>query len=481
MILVYKFLQKYKNMAEPVKAAFWFTICNFVQKGINMVTVPIFTRLLTTEQYGVFTVYQSWYGVISIIATLNLYAGVFNKIMIKYDEKHKVVSSLNGLSVTVTAILFVIYLCRADYFSQMLGLPNLLIIAMFAELFFLPAFELWGAKQRFDYKYKSLVCVTIIAAFLNLTIGVLAVLLSEHKAEARVLSYVGVQVCIGIILTTVNFRKGRCFFNKEFWKYAIWFNVPLIPHYLSLSVLGQADRIMISKMIGMSEAAIYGLAYNISQIMQLLTSAVNNSFVPYTFKAIKSRDYKAIGNVSNLLLLAWGGILIIVICIGPELIRLFAPKDYYAARWIIPPVSLSVYYIFLYCIFGNVEFYFEARIFIMIASIFGAIINVLLNYIFIPIFGYIAAGYTTLVCYILLSIGHYLFHKIILKNNLTDVKIYNIKFIFILSLLLTVFALSITCVYDHILVRYIVIMIVLLILFFKRRSVIDCFKAVSGK
>ncbi|MFQ8957472.1 MAG: oligosaccharide flippase family protein [Eubacterium sp.] len=63
-----KIIQKYKNSNVAIKAALWFTICNLLQKGITMISMPIFTRLLSTEQYGVLTIYNSWYSIISIIS-----------------------------------------------------------------------------------------------------------------------------------------------------------------------------------------------------------------------------------------------------------------------------------------------------------------------------------------------------------------------------------------------------------------------------
>ena len=72
-----KLLDKYKKIPAPVKAGLWFFICTVLQKGIVFLTVPIFTRLLTTEQYGLLTVYQSWMAIISVFTTLNLSAGVF--------------------------------------------------------------------------------------------------------------------------------------------------------------------------------------------------------------------------------------------------------------------------------------------------------------------------------------------------------------------------------------------------------------------
>ncbi len=97
MKLISKLKTKYLSISLDTRAAFWFTVCNLLQKCIAMITMPIFTRILTTEQYGVFTVYQSWYNLISIIVTLNLSGSLINNGLMKYeDRKDKFISSMQG-------------------------------------------------------------------------------------------------------------------------------------------------------------------------------------------------------------------------------------------------------------------------------------------------------------------------------------------------------------------------------------------------
>ena len=71
-----KLLDKYRQISEPVKASVWFLFCSVLQKGIAMLTTPIFTRIMTDAAYGRFTVYNSWYNIFFAIVTLNLAAGV---------------------------------------------------------------------------------------------------------------------------------------------------------------------------------------------------------------------------------------------------------------------------------------------------------------------------------------------------------------------------------------------------------------------
>lgn len=130
--------------------------------------------MLTPEQYGTYTVYQSWYQIISIFATLNLFYGVFNNGMTKFpNDKRTFTSSMQGLSTTLTVALFCIYLIRPSFWNELLELSSLYVFAMFAELLFAPAFNFWAAYERYDYKYRKLVVVTIIMAIGSPLLGII--------------------------------------------------------------------------------------------------------------------------------------------------------------------------------------------------------------------------------------------------------------------------------------------------------------------
>ena len=146
-----KLKTKYFSLSVETRAAFWFTVCNLLQKGITMITMPIFTRILTTQQYGVFTVYQSWYNLVSIIVTLNLSGSLINNGLMKYESrKDKFISSMQGLSSTVTILFFIIYLVFRDFWNGVFNLSTVFMLAMFIQLLFEPAYLFWAQKQRFE-------------------------------------------------------------------------------------------------------------------------------------------------------------------------------------------------------------------------------------------------------------------------------------------------------------------------------------------
>jgi len=246
-----KLLDKYKSLPLPVKAGLWFTICNFIQKGISFITVPIFTRVMTTEQFGTVSVYNSWMSLLTVFLTLNLFYGVFNNGMTKYeDAREEYTSSMQGLVTVISLLCFGIYFSFQGFFNNLFELSTALICVMFVEILIHSSLSFWAARQRFEFRYKLLVVITLSVAVLGSITSLIAVFLTESKAEARIISHAGIVVLICGGLYVYNLVKGKRFYHWKFWKFALLFNIPLIPHYLSIMVLSQSDRIIISKLVG---------------------------------------------------------------------------------------------------------------------------------------------------------------------------------------------------------------------------------------
>lgn len=468
---------RYKNLPVEVKSTLWFVICNVLQRGISLISTPIFTRLLTTEQYGVYSVYQSWYSIIAVFATLNLYCGVFNNGLTKYPEDRSgFTSAMQGLSTTVTLVLAVVYLLGISFWNKLFQLDTVFILLIFIELLFVPAFQFWSVGKRYEYKYHGLVAITLFISIASPIVGIISVLCTKYKAEARVFSYVLIQVAVGIVLYIHNMRKGKVFYSKKYWNFALAFNLPLIPHYLSQIVLQQADRVMINSMVGTGAAAIYSVAYTLSTLMIIVTTAIDNSFVPFIYQHLKTKNYAPIKKVINVLLVFVGVCCLGVSLFGPELISLLASQAYVDARWIIPSVSAAVYFIFLYNVFGNVEFYFECTQFTMVASCIAALLNVILNYVYIEKYGYIAAGYTTLICYVVYSVAHGIVSLKILRNNGIEHSVINYRMCVIISLAVIALSLVITFTYNFTAIRYALIIVTVVLSVRYRKKLLDVTK-----
>lgn len=408
---------KYQGLSIAVKASLWFTVCNILQKGISMLAVPIFTRMMSIEEYGIYSVYQSWYNILIIIITLNLFAGVLNKGMIKYEnDRWGFLSAIQTLSTLTTGIFFLSFIAFPQIWCTLLGMRKELILVLFFQFLFAPSFMYWSAKQRYEYSYKSLVIVTILMSVLGPILGILSVYTMQDRAYGLAFSFGIVQICFGLLFNIYICVKGKKFYAKEYWKYALAFNLPLIPHYLSQMLLIQSDRIMIDKLVGSGPAAIYSVAYNVSLIMSLVTNSLVATYIPSLYSDLKNTNVKDIQNRSLTLNVLVAALTVVAMLFGPELIKVFATEEYYQAIWIIPPVAMSVFFNSIYSVFVNIEFYYEKTKYVMYVTVILAGLNIILNYIGIKAFGYIAAGYTTFLCYLLFCTGHYFVYKIMLAH-----------------------------------------------------------------
>ncbi len=467
-----KFIDQYRKLPLQAKASFWFLICAFFQKAISSITTPIFTRLLTTAEYGSYSVFNSWLSIASIIISLNLWGGVYMQGMVKFeDERKKLSSSFQGLTLTLVLIWGLVYFFLREFWNERFSLNTLQMTAMLCLIWTTSVFNFWASEQRVNFKYRKLVLVTIAVSILKPSLGIFLVLNCDDKVTARIIGLAAVEMVFYMWCFISQMKAGRKFYSKNYWLYGLSFNIPLLPHYLSMSVLSGADRIMISRIIGESQAGIYSLAYSISLIMTMFNNALFQTVEPWLYKKIKAG---AIEDISKIAYLSFGviaSINTVLIMFAPEVVRIFAPQEYYDAIWVIPPVTMSVFFMFTYTFFATFEFYYEKRSYIAFASMGGAVLNIILNAVFIRLFGYYAAGYTTLICYVIYALLHYLFMRHICIRNFEKCQPYDWRvLVLIASTFLSVgFAMTIT--YEHVIVRYGIIIISFVILIIKRRYV----------
>ena len=464
------FITKFKKMSPVVKATLIFGIASFATSGINYITTPIFTRLLTTTEYGMITIYNTWYSVLQVIISLTLiYPGVLNVGLYEHsDNRWKYLSGVLGIITVNTVLFFVILLLFHKSIIRLINLPLSLVVLMLLLAMLQPAITLWTQKQRYEYRYKLAFLVSVGGAILSQIVSLICVSIYKNTginlAVVRLWGSGIVTLSISLVLYFYLLRKGRNFYDISLWKETLIVTVPLIPHYLSHVVLNGTDKIMIERMVGMDKAGIYGLAATLSTIGVLLWRALKISFSPFVNKKLGERDFNAISRSVKVLWINSAALCVIGALLGPEVINLLGTKEYLEAINIVPPIAFGVYLHMLYDSFSAVSFFHKKSSMIMFASITAAISNVVLNYFFVKNFGYIAAAYTTMISNIILVLMHYWIVKRIEKEN-----VYNIKETILISII--TFFCCMICLYLYMVpsfIRYIIAAIICAILFSKK-------------
>lgn len=476
-----RIMDSYRNLSPRIKASFWFVFCNVFSKGIVFVTLPVFSRLLTTSEFGEVSVYTSWVSIVSIISTLTIWGGVFNVSMVKHDSRREeVVSSFQGLALFLTVVVFALSFVLFPYISRFFGLGRRLFIFMFIEIAAQVPFFLWDADQRYKFEYKKIVFVTVVISVLNPILGIIMVMNSRDKVAARIISGLIINVILGIIFFVYNQIRGKVLFDKYLWKFAFLFNIVLVPHYLSMQVLNQSDRIMIKSLCGSGDAGIYSVAYNFASVLLLVTSGINSALTPHIYQSLKNRNEQRLKEQTSAIVVLVACFALFFMVLIPDVFRLILPESYYPALKVIPPVSAGAFFVFLYPLFGSVEFYYEEKYYVTAASLAGAILNVLLNYVFIKMYGFIAAAYTTLFCYVCFAICHYCFMRHVMKKKQNDTEIYDRRIIIMCSAALICSSFALYMLYYNNIIRWMIEAIIVVTAVWKKDSIINIIKCVLG-
>mgnify|MGYP004455738099 CR=1 FL=1 len=479
------FLKKYYNLSLPVKATFWFTVCNLILKGISFITVPIFTRILPANEYGALSIFLSYEQIIMILATWEIQNGAYQKGLFKYKKNIRIFTvSTQALVNILTIIFFLIVFAGRKWFEQATGMPNSIIILLFVYLLVQPSYTCWLIRKRTEYAYRSAIIVTLLYTILNIGIPMFAILYIDNTAVVKYGATLISSIFVCLFFFIPNMKPQLVFKRmgeiKKQWIFLIKFEAPLVLHSLSYLILSQADRIMIGFMVGNSEAAYYSVAYSLASVVNIFQNSINQALLPWRYEMLEKKNYKKIFDITTYLLLGMAGIVIIVVLIAPEVMKILFEDNYYEAVWSMPPITAGVYFMFLYTIFVNIESYFEKTQYIMYVSVTCGILNIILNYLCINRFGYIACGYTTLVSYIFFSFGHFYFMNRIIKKELIEAQIINKRATFLISFMVIILSVAITLIYPYAFIRYGVLVCIVIYIVINRKNIEKIFKQIKN-
>lgn len=452
-------MEKTKNISA-ITIAIWYTISNILVKGLNVISTPIFTRLLSTSEYGEFSNFTSWEGILFVFISFQLHATVPRA---KYDFPEKMdtyLSSITLVSNIIALTLYIIVELNRTFFESFFSMNIFYIRILFVLLFFSPAFSFLQIKHRIYNHYKLFVFLSLGSAFLRTSFSLLIVIYSRNKLLASITGYMLPLTIINVIIWFQILAKGKA----PYWshiKYSILIAFPLLQNALASNLLNTSDRIMIRQFCGSDKTAFYTLAYSCASLVSLIWTSMNQAWTPWLFEQLNCENHTLIRRKSKMYFLCWVAIVIPFLLIIPEVIYLLGGKSYYDVRYIMPIITVGCVCQFIYGMYVNIETYEKKTWIIVKGTALAAIINILLNYLLIPLYGYQIAAYTTLIGYYSLMI----FHWISVKYKIQKYSgIYDSRFLFIVSSILIGSHWIFIVLYKGFLSRYILLGIYLLVL-----------------
>lgn len=451
------------------KSAIVYLFATVFTRGLAIITTPIFTRIMTTDQVGMVNLYSSWYSMITVVSTLALTSGGFSIALREFEkERDQYVSSVLSLTSIVAIGLALVYSFSITFWNDVTGLPTHLMLLLLFGLLVAPARDFWLSRQRFEYRYKLSGTVTVFSAIFASGLAVAAVLYANNIgysdiASVRLFANYFIIYGVAFIIWMSIFWQGRCFYSSKYWRFSLQLSLPLIGYSIASQILSVSDRMMISKMVGNSAVGIYGTLYTVSSLSLMVWMAINSSFEPYLYQNMENPKSK-IKKLSMSMLGMYSLAAILLVYLAPEIVRILATEEYYKGIYIMPPVAGGVYFIAVSNLYSDILVYLKRTKLIMVSSAIAATLNVILNYIMIETYGYMAAAYTTLLSYVVMAVLLSIWANREFKKHITEVDfVYDNKIILAMSIVTLVISLFAISVYDYGIVRYTVAAVFLIL------------------
>lgn len=434
-----------KLKSKVISAGIWYTVGNMLIKGINFLSLPLFSRLLNTEEFGIYNVFVSYEAILYVIIGMAIHSSIRSANIKFKGNINEYTSSVSIIYLVNAMIMLFIALIFNKQLSKLLAFDKLIIVLLIFYSLGSALLSLYNNYISLEYSYKKYLLVSFFNSVGNVCIS-LVLILTIFKKKRDIGRIVGATstICIlAFFILCIMYKKAKPKINKSYWKFAVKYSIPIVPHGISQVLLAQFDRIMIRSIVGNAAAGIYSLAGNIMLILTIITDSISTAWSTWFYDQISENRIESINKRAKQLSFFFVVLTVGLLTISPELIIILGGKEYSAGQYVAIPMIVDAFILFIYNIIVSSEYYKNKTTYIMLGTMVAMVINLITNYVFISKYGFIAAAYTTLFSYMCYLILH-----IVISHKVVGFFVLELKF-FLMELVIII----LTAIFDLLFIR----------------------------
>ncbi len=408
-----------KDIKNTVKQSAIYGLSRISSKLIGFILLPIITLNFTVAQYGVYVLTDSLYQILWAVFLFGLESGIVRWYLeIKDDERRK------GFLFSVTVFLFVlnailnlvIFLLLKNLTILIFNNPSYSQLVLYASIIAtVEAFSfVFFLLLRIEERAKKYTFYSILSSLISLLLQVYFLQFTNNKLEGVFLARIIAPAIILLLLSPYYIKHLRIHFDYPVLKELVIYSFPIMASSVVVTLLNQVDRYILGYLTNVTNVGIYGLAYNISGLINfLVVSPFTLAFAVLSWKKLKEENaLRFYTKTMTYLFLSVTYIAIFISLFTPHLIKIFTLKmAYWEAGKFVPWVSLSVPFYGIHFI-GIFSFYVTKKTkYALYCYLIALASNVILNFIFIPIIGIYGAAFVNLISFIILNLAIYMYSK----------------------------------------------------------------------
>ena len=396
-----------------------FAIGNVASRLISFFLVPLYTNILTTAEYGVVDLVNTLCTVLAPILILNINEAVMRFALDKGANYKKIMST--GLTVFVGAILFgILVIPASSLFSEVAPYSTYIYfytVTLAGSQLFLC--YLRGKENIAFYSVGSVLQTMTIALFNILFLAVL------HKG---IKGYFLAYIISNIITILFAFIAGNVRevirdykFDIKLTKAMAAYSVVLIPNTFMWWIINSSDRVMVTSIIGVAANGIYAVSYKLPSLVSTMTGIFNQAWSYSAIREDGAEDENEYNNmVFNRLISIVMLLSIALLTIVKPFLRLYVGMDYYSAWEYTPFLIIGSAYLTLATFMATSYTVHKDSFGYLFSATFGAVLNIVLNFLLIPIIHVYGAAFATCISYIAVFAFRLIHKKKYIKYNIKN-------------------------------------------------------------
>jgi len=381
---------------------------DLIARGAAFLLLPLYTRTLTTAEYGTYGVVLSLVAILNVLLPMQLQAGVtVQYFQVGGTQRREFISAaLASLLLSNCLIAGFLLATQRWWAFALIGRADPEVLAQLAiGIAALSAFgTIPQSLMRLREQPRMLVTITASTYIVGLGLGVY-MLLGLHLGTPGLLG--GTLIANALVLPVyaayLRPEVTRRIPSHWFGDMAL-ISLPLVPHMIAHWGLNLMDRIILQRFVSLSDVGIYQLGYQLGTLFQIVVLGVNAAWVPYLFQRLgnpSAADEMKRTSTWLVYVQAWIGLGIALLV--PEAAVLVLAPSFHQAVGVVPWVVLGFFMVALYHLWVNLLFFRKRTALVPVATLIAAFVNLVLNLTLIPRVGYIGAAYTTAISYAVLA------------------------------------------------------------------------------
>ena len=426
-------MNKKKQLAKNTIIIFFGKVCT---QFISFFLLPLYTAYLTTSEYGIVDLIQTYVTLLVPIITLELEMSIFRWLIDsreKEQETKKLISNnffVLLVSLSIFSLLFIIVTFFTNIPFKFVILIDIIVCVLSGN--FLQISRGLGKITDFSISCILTGLTTVISNIILITI-------LHMQAEGMIISMaIANGVCALYLFIRlklykmINLSVVDLKLLKEMYKYSI----PLVPNGISWWIVNVSDRSIISIALGASFNGLYAISNKFPTIISSLTGIFNLSWSESASLHINSKDRdEFFSDITNTVIKLFSYLGVGMIACMPFVFPIMINSKYNNAYLYIPPLVIGTVFNVAICLYSQIYLAKKMSKQVATTTIIGAVVNILINIVFIKYIGLYAAAISTMISYIIMAV----YRHIDLKKYM-NIKIE--KYLLIKSLIVYIFAIT---------------------------------------